>query len=66
MTKIDYYIVYTGLLIVWIALLWYWEEMYSGMFLWVFFTWIKDILNIKKEELQETRDEIEMEEMRTD
>ena len=60
MKRLDKYILGAVLLIWGATCLYFWQDTYAGMFLWVFFTFVKDMLNIE----EDTKEEIHLESMK--
>lgn len=50
MNKIDYYIVMTALLVIWLGLLYIGENLYSGLFLGIFISKIEVLLGVKPDD----------------
>ena len=52
MRRLDYYVILSILLIVWLVMLYMWENLYSGLFLGWFLTKIESLLWINHEQVK--------------
>ncbi len=60
MKRLDYYIMLSALLAVGLWLLYFGEELYSGLFLWLFIAKVENLLNNKDDDNIEMYDNTEI------